>query len=181
VDALAGRCGAAGHLGIMAARKPPMTAKHSLVAASKITKRKKTGLSGKQVHAIVARRLLRMDNLNFLESVAMFMGKAQLVELVLKNILIRKYGFDDEQIKRWTLGRLINELEDRGLRQGFIVLTEDLLEYRNYIAHEILADDALTRRLIGSRGQRFAWKRLNHGLYIVESIIVVHDFLFGDD
>ena len=94
------------HLAIMAARKPPMSAKHSLFAASKITKGKKTRLSGKQVHAIVARRLLRMDNLNFLESVAMFMGKAQLVELGLKNILIREYGYDDEQIKRWTLGRL---------------------------------------------------------------------------
>ena len=70
---------------------------------------------------------------------------------------------------------------DRGLRQDFIAFTKDLLEYRNYIAHEILADDALMRRLVGSSAQRFAWKRLSRGLYVVESVIVVHDFLFGDD
>jgi hypothetical protein len=42
-------------------------------------------LSGRQVHAIVARRLRKYEKLNFLESFAMFMGKAQLVELGLKS------------------------------------------------------------------------------------------------
>ena len=37
----------------------------------------------------------------------MFMGKAQLVELGLKNILTSKYGYDDERIERWSLGRVV--------------------------------------------------------------------------
>jgi hypothetical protein len=65
----------------------------------------------------------------------MFMGKAQLVELGLKNILTSKYGYDDERIERWSLGRVIKELRKSGLRQDFVHLMEELQEHRNYIAH----------------------------------------------
>jgi hypothetical protein len=41
-------------------------------------------LSPKQLHARVTKRLRKSDSLNFLESFAMFMGKAQLVELALQ-------------------------------------------------------------------------------------------------
>ncbi|MBB4261466.1 MULTISPECIES: hypothetical protein [unclassified Bradyrhizobium] len=138
-------------------------------------------LSGRQVHAIVARRLRKLEKLSFLESFAMFMGKAQLVELGLKNLLMRKYGFDEERIKRWTLGRVVKELGERGLRQDFIHLMEELKGSRNYIAHEMLANDALMRRLAGAGANRIAWKSLRRGLYLVEESIVVHDFLFGGE
>jgi hypothetical protein len=62
----------------------------------------------------------------------MFMGKAQLVELGLKNILTSKYGYDEERIERWTLGGAINELRKRGLRQDFGHLLEELKQSRNY-------------------------------------------------
>jgi hypothetical protein len=136
-------------------------------------------LSGKQVHAIVTRRLRRIDRFNFFESFAMFMGKAQLVELGLKNILTSKYGYDDETIERWSLGRVVRELRKKGLRQDFVHLMEELQEYRDYIAHEMLANDALLQRLAGSDARRIASKRLSRGLYLVEQAIVVHDFLFG--
>jgi hypothetical protein len=85
-------------------------------------------LSGEQVHTIVARRLPRIDGFSFLESFAMFMGKAQLVELGLKNILTSKYGYDDERIERWSLGRVIKELRKCGLRQDFVHLRKS---YKN--------------------------------------------------
>ena len=143
------------------------------------TRRGKT-FSGKQVHAIVARRLRRIDNLSFLESFAMFMGKAQLVELGLKNLLTGKYGYDEERIERWTLGGVVSELRKRGLRRDFVDLVAELKEHRNYIAHEMLVNDALLRRLAGRGAQRIAWKPLSRGLYLVEQAIVVHDFLFSD-
>ncbi|WP_271528965.1 hypothetical protein [Bradyrhizobium sp. CCBAU 25338] len=147
----------------------------------KIKRGNRQSLSGKQVHAIVARRLRRIDRLSFLESFAMFMGKAQLVELGLKNLLTSMYGYDEERIERWTLGRVVKELGERGLRQDFIQLMEELKERRNYIAHEMLANDALLRRLAGVGAHRLAWKSLRRGLYLVEEAIVVHDFLFGDE
>jgi hypothetical protein len=57
-------------------------------------------LTWKQVHLRVSNRLRKLDNLNFLESFAMFMGKAQLVELSLKKILTSKYSYDENRIER---------------------------------------------------------------------------------
>ena len=90
----------------------------------------------------------------------MFMGKAQLVELGLKNLLADKYGYEEERIERWTLGRGVKELQERGLRPDFIVLLEELKEHRNYIAHEMLLVYVLLRKLAGnvpiaSHGSRF--------------------------
>jgi len=113
-------------------------------------------LSDKQVNAIVVRCLRKYDKLNFLESFAMFVGKAQLVELGLKRLLMSKYGLEQENIEKWTLGRVIRELKDRGCRRDFVALLEELNRYRNYIAHDILADDAIMRKLTDSRAQRFA-------------------------
>ena len=112
----------------------------------------------------------------------MFMGKAQIVELGLKGLLVRQYGYDSEQIEKWNLGQAIRELRKHGLRQDFLGLIEELNGYRNHIAHDLLADEALMRRWIGSsNAQRHAWKRLSRGLYWVEMAIVVHDFLFGNE
>ena len=109
----------------------------------------------------------------------MFMGKAQLVELGLKNILTGKYGYDEERIESWSLGRVVKALRESGLRQDFVHLMEEFKEHRNHIAHEMLANDALLRRLAGGGARRIAWKSLSRGLYLVEQAIVVHDFLFG--
>jgi hypothetical protein len=145
-------------------------------------RRAKKPLSGKQAHAIVVRRLRKIDKLSFLESFAIFMGKTQIVELGLKGLLVRQYGYDDEQIEKWNLGRTIRELRERGLRQDFVGLIEELNGYRNSIAHDLLVDEALMRKWIGSNNaQRHAWKRLSRGLYWVEMAIVVHDFLFGNE
>jgi hypothetical protein len=134
-------------------------------------------LSSKQVQFRVGNRLRKFDNLKFLECFAMFMGKAQLVELSLKKILTIKYSYDENRIERWTLGTTIKELGKCGLRKDFITLLKDLNEHRIYIAHELLADDALMKKLAGSKAERFAWKSLERGLYAVETVIVVHDFL----
>jgi hypothetical protein len=79
-----------------------------------MTRGDRKSLSAKQVHAIVTRQLRRTEKLNFLESFAMFMGKAQLVELALKNILAGKYGYDEERIESWPLGRVVKALRRAG-------------------------------------------------------------------
>jgi hypothetical protein len=145
-----------------------------------MTRDERKSISGKQVHAIVARRLRKIERLGFLESFAVFMGKAQLIELGLKRILIDSYCFDAERIERWTLGRVVKELRERGLRQDFVQLMDELKEHRNYIAHEMLANDVILRRLTGGSARRTEWKSLNRGLYLIEQAIVVHDFLFGE-
>ena len=45
-----------------------------------------------------------MDKLSFLESYAMFMGKAQLIEFKLKKILFVKRRYSESRLDRMTLG-----------------------------------------------------------------------------
>jgi hypothetical protein len=142
--------------------------------------RSRKQLSGKQLNAIVLRRLRKYDRLNFFESFAMFMGKAQLVELGLKNFLISKYGLVEEKVQNWPLGRVIAELRERGCCQDFIGLVEELKERRNHIAHELLVNDAITRRLTGFTARRIASDSVSKGLYCAEATIVVHDFLVSN-
>jgi hypothetical protein len=134
-------------------------------------------LTQKQLNSRVVKRLEKTDKLSFLENFAMFMGKAQLVELALKHRLVNKYGYDEGKIERWTLGTAIKELEQCGLRRDFIALLRELNEHRRYIAHDLLAHDALLKKLTGLEAHDLAWRSLQRGLYAVEAVIVVHDFL----
>jgi hypothetical protein len=140
--------------------------------------KKQQQLTGKQVHSKVIRRLRSSDKLNHLERFAMFMGKTQLIEMALKNLLTTKYDYTEEQIERWTLGRLVKELKTIGLRRDFIALLEELVHYRNHIAHDLLLDYALMQHLGQSKAaHRLSLKPLERGLYMVEQTIVVYDFL----
>jgi hypothetical protein len=106
----------------------------------------------------------------------MFMGKAQVLELGLKQLLARRYGCDFDQMERWTLGRTAMELKQRGVRKDFIDLLESLVERRNFVAHELLAGDALIKLLTG-RSTRAARRSLQHAIYELEQILLLHDWL----
>src|SRR3990167_1493889 len=134
-------------------------------------------LTPKQLESKIWKRLKRIDKLNFLESYAVFMGKVQIIEMALKNILINKYKYEEDRIEKWTLDGLIRELKRLKLRGDFTSLLEELKDYRNYIAHDLLADYALMKKLFGTKADRLSWKRLRQGLFIVEKTIQVHDFL----
>ena len=70
-----------------------------------------------------------------------------MLELGLKRLLASLFQYDQEAIERWTMGRTTRELKTRGLRSDYISLLEQLVDYRNFIAHEYLATDA--RRAAG--------------------------------
>ena len=89
-----------------------------------------------------------------LEQFAMFMGKAQILELGLKQLLARRYECDIDQMERWTLGRTTRELNERGLRRDFIALLENLVELRNFVAHELLVGDVLINLAPGGAQER---------------------------
>lgn len=119
--------------------------------------------------------------MTFEEYHGQFMGRVQLIERALAGLLIYKYGYDENQLERYTLGRTITELRKCGLRKDFLVLLDDFLEYRNYIAHEILADEVSLRRLVGSNTGRLNFKHLENGMYRAIEIIHVYDFLFVEN
>ena len=51
--------------------------------------------------------------------------------------------------------------EPREVSVGTCKLLEELNEYRNYAAHDMLAYDTVLNKLVGSRAQRVSWKWLS--------------------
>jgi hypothetical protein len=103
-------------------------------------------LSGEEIKELVLEKLKTYEDLSVLEQYAMFMGKAQILEFGLKGLLTRKYGIPSESMEKWTLGRVKNELKQKGLRPDFIAFLDSVVDHRNYIAHEFLVNNAITNR-----------------------------------
>lgn len=132
-------------------------------------------LSGDDIQRLVNEKLDGYAGLNLLESFPLFMGKAQILEFGLKGILSRDYGITMESMERWTLGRIKNELEHRGIRADFIAYLQSVVKHRNHIAHELLADHALTQSLANFSPQHVEGD-LFRGTYELEQVIVLYDW-----
>lgn len=132
-------------------------------------------LSGEQIQAMVNAKLEAYKELSMLEQYAMFMGKAQILEFGLKGLLTRKYNVPADDMERWTLGRTKNELKDRGLRSDFISFLESVVGYRNNMAHEFLANNAITRS-IANFSERKLYGDLFRAIYELEQIIILYDW-----
>ncbi len=139
--------------------------------------KKKKLLLPKQLLKLIGTGLARVSKMSFMERYAMFMGKVQLVELDLKHLAHKKARYTWEQVERWTLGTTIRNLEKNGLRPDFVQILDALLWYRNEIAHNLLANDALGKKLVGSRYQRISVKMLSRGEFELEQVIQVRDYL----
>ena len=136
---------------------------------------KPKALSPGDIQLAVLKRLEPYEKLNFLEEFAMFMGKAQLFELALKQLLAHRYLYEFDAMERWTLGRTARELRKCGVREDFATLLDDVVEHRNFIAHEILAGGALVTALTGKTG-RFVRRPLEQGIYGLEQLMFLHDW-----
>lgn len=132
-------------------------------------------LDGDEIRAKVRKKMEKYDDRSFLENVAMYLGVAQILELGLKNLLVRKYDYEFDDLEKFTLGRTKNELERCGLRDDYLALVESVVESRNYIAHEMLANDALVKSIVGDSGtkeQRILWK----AIYELEQAVFLYDW-----
>lgn len=132
-------------------------------------------LSREQIQAQVFAKLDEYKDRSMLEQYAMFMGKAQLLEFALKGLLTRKYNVPPEVMERWTLGKTKNELKDKGLRADFVSLLESLVGHRNNMAHEFLANNAITRS-IANFSERKLYGDLFRAVYELEQLIILYDW-----
>jgi hypothetical protein len=104
-----------------------------------------------QIRIGTEKGLKKYEKLSFLEKYSMFMGIAQFLELGLKNLLVENHGYDLDKLDRKTLGQTKNELEKVKLRPDFLKLLDSVVEYRNYIAHEIIANRGLYISIVGDK------------------------------
>ena len=93
----------------------------------------------------------------------------------MKNLLVRKYDYKFDDLEKFTLGRTKFELEKCGLRGDYLELLESVVDMRNYIAHEMLANDALVQSITGkslTKEQRILWK----AIYELEQAVFLYDW-----
>ena len=133
-------------------------------------------LEARDIQDQVRKRLKKYKKLNALEQFAMFMGMAQILEAGLKNLLVRRYKYEPEKMDKWTLGKTTSELKASGVRKDFVALLESVVKYRNHIAHEFLANDAILRSLLGGDSGRLELRELEKGIYELEQILLLHDW-----
>jgi hypothetical protein len=133
-------------------------------------------LNSEQIQEGIRQRLLKYESKSMLERFALFMGTTQLLELSLKALLHRKYQIALDESERWTLGRTARELRKRGLRPDFCGYLDSVVGYRNYVAHELLANEALRRSILGSNQSVREPKELIKGIYELEQLALLHDW-----
>lgn len=132
-------------------------------------------LSADDIQKAVNEKLNSYKELNFLEQCAMFLGSAQIFEFLLKGLLARKYSIPYESMEKWTLGKVKKELSRNGLRQDFIGYLGSVIDYRNYIAHELLLNNAITMS-IASFSHRKLYADLFRGIYELEQLIILYNW-----
>jgi len=126
-------------------------------------------LNAEQIREGTQKGLKKYENLSFIEHYAMYMGMAQILEFGLKKLFEQKFGGNLDDMERWTLGKTRIELEKKGLRVDFITLLKGVVDSRNYLAHEILANEALMNGMLNklfvqgrfSKNQRILWKAID--------------------
>lgn len=110
------------------------------------------------------------------ECFALLMGKAQILELGLKNLLVRLCSIEPDEMEKWTLGKVANELESKGFRGDYVALLKEFVRHRNYIAHEMLANNAIFRSMAGDISERFEFKQLQEPAFDLERLLILHDW-----
>lgn len=132
-------------------------------------KEKPMQLNAQEISEGASKGLGKYENLKFFEQYAMYMGVVQLLELGLKELLEQKFGYDIEILEKHTLGVLKKELIKNELRSDFIELLGGVVESRNYIAHEILANESILNGMLSNssiegsftKNKRFLWKAIH--------------------
>lgn len=132
-------------------------------------------MSGDEVQEKVLAMMKEYEQRPILEQYAVFMGKAQILELGLKALMHRNFDVPFESMERWTLGKTKNELAMKGVRPDFIALLGSVVEYRNGMAHEFLANVVISRS-IANFSDRMLYGDLFKGLYEIEQILVLYDW-----
>lgn len=138
---------------------------------------KELKLTPKEIQRQIARAIKKYEKLNFLERFSMYMGVVQLFEISLKNLLVNKCSYDFDKLEKWTLGRTAKELEKNKFRQDFLHLLNNVVEYRNYIAHELLSNEILYRSLTGNKVSKNHYskglRQLDKAILELEQLIII--------
>lgn len=135
-----------------------------------------TALDAAEIRRRVGVRLEKYNRLNPLEQFAMFMGMAQLLELRLKQLLSARLNTNLEDLETWSTGKTVRALSESRLRPDLIELLRSVVQYRNYVAHEYLANVAMLKDLLGVDIGRLELKYFEQAVYELEQVTVLFEW-----
>ena len=133
-------------------------------------------LSTKEISENVYQRLEKYKKLNLLEQFSMFIGMTQILELILKQLLVRKYKYNFDKLEKFTLGRLTKELKKSGLREDFISLLENVVDYRNYVAHEFIANEMMLSAILQGQSSKLEIRHFQKGVFELEQLLFLYEW-----
>ena len=133
-------------------------------------------LTPEEINDQIYVKLKDYKKLSVLEQYAMFIGKAQILELGLKQLLFRNFDVPINDMEKWTLGQKKKKLEEKGLRSDFIALLEEVVDYRNYMAHEFLVNNAITQSLVNFSDRKL-YGDLFKAIHTLEYLMIVYDWI----
>ncbi|MEB6536270.1 hypothetical protein MXM51_17240 [Pantoea stewartii] len=139
-------------------------------------------IGGQELRDKISAGMKVYDDKSFIERFGIFMGKAQLLEFGLKKILASLPGFslEKKKLERLTLGMTRVELQKLGLRSDYDDLLKSFTDQRNTMAHEFLANYAITQQLMQGAGLIRTFDReLVHACVVLEQLIILFDFING--
>lgn len=139
-------------------------------------------LGGKELQDKIYAGLEIYKGKPFIERFGLFMGKAQLLEFGLKKILVSLPGYDldEKELERLTLCQARVELKALGLRTDYNAFLQSFTKQRNSMAHEFLANYALTQHLLDGAKLIHPFEReLNHACIALEQLIILFDYING--
>ncbi|EOC1319557.1 hypothetical protein ACI09J_004257 [Cronobacter turicensis] len=141
-------------------------------------------LGGKELQDQIFENLKIYEGKPFIERFGLFMGKAQLLEFGLKKVLVSLPGYNlpEKELERLSLGQTRVELEKLGLRTDYNAFLKSFTRQRNKMAHEFLANFAITQQLMDGAALIHPFEReLTHACFAVEQLIILFDFINGTD
>jgi len=122
---------------------------------------------------IALKNLEKYKDYSLLENYALYMGKCQILELGLTNLLVENSEYDYDQVGSWTMGRLTNELERIGLREDYIKWLKLIIDKRNHITHEFLANRIITMELTDGKGFHSDESYLSKAAFELEQALII--------
>jgi hypothetical protein len=129
-----------------------------------------------QLHRQIMAALESYENRSSFECFALLMGKAQILEFGLKSLLTRYRSVEPAEMEKWTLGRVANEFAAKGFRADYVAILKDFVSHRNYVAHEMLVNNAIFRLMATQISERFEFRQLQEPAYELERLLLVHDW-----
>jgi hypothetical protein len=129
-------------------------------------------------------RLEKYKGKSFIEKYALYMGMAQILELQMKQILHRQFGYisedDIEKLERKTFGQSVRILKDKGVRPDIIELLEKNRDNRNKMAHSFLVDTMISTSL-GFNMESIEVRQLDKSIFELENLILFWEWCVKQD